>query len=405
MKRILIALVLGVALLSMLCVGLVLGLAFTPVRAQVARAIDRAAERANIDMGPRGLDETNRLPFAQGESEAGILIAGVLPDSPAAQAGLRRADLLMEVNDQAVNSLPDLMQVLSDANAGDEVRLTVQRGGETLTLTATAPASGSLQPEFGPMHGGMLGIIPCTDSEMLRGFQFGPQIIPQSRAGAQIAEVTTGSPAESAGLQPEEWIVAVNGEEVANASDLVNRVRQSQPGDPLTLTVENASGENREVTVTLTENPDAEQPDQAWLGVRLGSTVERQMPNRPANPNPNAPPLPDMPALPAGFERGAVVTNVVAEGPAAQAGLETGQIILAINGDNLTTADQLKASIAALSPGDEVTLTVIGPGDQETRDVVVSLGENPNQAGAAYLGIRFGFMQVAPESIPSEPEN
>ncbi len=68
--------------------------------------------------------------------------------------------------------------------------------------------------------------------------------------GAQIGGVTSGSPAEIAGLQQGDLVTAVDGSPVADATQLIVTIRSQAPGDTVTLTVERG-GVTTEVPVTL----------------------------------------------------------------------------------------------------------------------------------------------------------
>jgi C-terminal processing protease CtpA/Prc len=59
----------------------------------------------------------------------GLLVRGVLPESPAARSGLRHGDLLVRVNGDSVSSLVDLVDAVSCA-AGGGLRVGVVRGAE-----------------------------------------------------------------------------------------------------------------------------------------------------------------------------------------------------------------------------------------------------------------------------------
>jgi S1-C subfamily serine protease len=72
--------------------------------------------------------------------------------------------------------------------------------------------------------------------------------------GAQVVEVTSGSPADDAGLQQGDVITEVDGDEIASGDDLRRAVAAAEPGDKLELTVQR-NGETKTVTATLGKRP------------------------------------------------------------------------------------------------------------------------------------------------------
>jgi putative serine protease PepD len=70
---------------------------------------------------------------------------------------------------------------------------------------------------------------------------------------------------------------------------------------------------------------------------------------------------------------GVAVLQVAAEGPAAAAGIGEGDVLVAVDGERLTSMSQLVVALRAHRPGDVVELTVVGGG--ATRTVAVTLGE------------------------------
>lgn len=92
---------------------------------------------------------------------------------------------------------------------------------------------------------------------------------------------------------------------------------------------------------------------------------------------------------------GALIVEVVPDGPAERAGLREGDWIVAVEGKALDAENDLATLIGRQAPGDEVTLEVAALGrrmGQETRKLTVTLGENPDDEGAAYLGVQFVSM-------------
>lgn len=71
--------------------------------------------------------------------------------------------------------------------------------------------------------------------------------------------------------------------------------------------------------------------------------------------------------------RGVLIGDVSPNSPAARAGLRAGDIIRAVNGDEVRDPNQLRNKISSLNPGTEVTVTVIR--DRQEQQVKVRLGE------------------------------
>ncbi|MPY70005.1 MAG: Do family serine endopeptidase [Alphaproteobacteria bacterium] len=79
-----------------------------------------------------------------------------------------------------------------------------------------------------------------------------------------------------------------------------------------------------------------------------------------------------------GFDRpkGAIVTKVRPDGPARTAGLQQGDLILSVDGAEISKAGDLPRAVAGLRPGSTARLKVLRDGD--TRDVSVELGTRPS---------------------------
>jgi serine protease Do len=77
---------------------------------------------------------------------------------------------------------------------------------------------------------------------------------------------------------------------------------------------------------------------------------------------------------------GALVAEPQANGPAAKAGIESGDIITAVNGDTVKDARELARTIGGLAPGASVKLNVLHKGQEKTLDL--TLGQLPNSLQA-----------------------
>ncbi len=81
--------------------------------------------------------------------------------------------------------------------------------------------------------------------------------------------------------------------------------------------------------------------------------------------------------LPADIE-GAAVANVLNDTPAARAGLQSGDVITAVDGRPVTDARELTRRVGAYAPGERVEFTVLRDGEERT--ITVRLGERPSES-------------------------
>ncbi|MDB5898198.1 MAG: Peptidase Do [Ramlibacter sp.] len=150
--------------------------------------------------------------------------------------------------------------------------------------------------------------------------------------GALVANVEKGSPAERAGLKAGDVIRSANGRTIVSSGDLPAIVGLSMPGDRLALEVWR-QGKKVQITAELARAGDKvaalAAPDTAADGGRLGLALR---------------PLAPEERQQSGLSAGVVVEQV--GGPAAAAGVEAGDIVLAINGTPVSTIDQVKAAVA-----------------------------------------------------------
>jgi len=94
---------------------------------------------------PLGMTVQNITPeIAKGlglKSETGILVAGVVPGSPAAKADIRSGDVIQQVNKKPVKDVEDFKQKIESAKDQETILLLIQRGESTL-FAALTPAKG-----------------------------------------------------------------------------------------------------------------------------------------------------------------------------------------------------------------------------------------------------------------------
>lgn len=232
------------------------------------------------------------------------------------------------------------------------------------------------------------------------------QLLSELQSGVVIAEVVPGSPAEEAGLEVGDLILAVDGQEIGPDGNLAALIAQYEPGDRVTLQVQvQDDRETRTVRVTLGEDTAA--PGRPYLGVGYHPAVLHGLDLDEMLPFGEQDDLP-MPEILDGAH--IMVVSVTEGSPADDAGLQHGDLITALDGESFESAEALVEAIASREPGDTVTLSVLHVADEAAVDVQVRLAEHPNRAGVAYLGItvrdivRFRRFQGRPFQPAVTPE-
>ncbi|GEM_PF-784067 len=174
--------------------------------------------------------------------------------------------------------------------------------------------------------------------------------------GALVVEVLPDSPADEAGLRPDDLITAVDDEPVTADNPLAALILAHVPGDTVTLTVERG-GETLELEATLGTAPAAEEETPAPPAEpSAGPTVQRYLAFGGAT----------FQMTDAGWE----VTDVDAGSIADEAGLQVGDVVTTLNGDPVT--DLTIGDVAPLAAmGGEVTLGIERQG--ETSEITLEL--------------------------------
>jgi membrane-associated protease RseP (regulator of RpoE activity) len=103
-------------------------LTYTKAVSPVAPGGDVRRKGASLGTIPSYSDEPNQPP--------GAALSDVIPDGPAAKAGLKGGDRIVALGTVEIRNLNDFMFVLQAAKPGEAVKVTVMRAGKRLTLDA-----------------------------------------------------------------------------------------------------------------------------------------------------------------------------------------------------------------------------------------------------------------------------
>lgn len=185
------------------------------------------------------------------DPKSGILVGSVVEDGPAAKAGVKTGDIILEFNGETVGNVDQFRLKVAQAGVGKDVPLTVLRDGDRKRYTVklgerpgeVAQAGQSEQREA---KAEWLGLA-VDDATGVRGRQYAPA---DADRGVVIVGVTQGGPAGEAGLAPGDMIEEINGEAVTNVSKYNGLVEFAKTrGDKPVLFLIRRDGASRFVAV------------------------------------------------------------------------------------------------------------------------------------------------------------
>jgi serine protease Do len=151
--------------------------------------------------------------------------------------------------------------------------------------------------------------------------------------GALVAEPQEDSPAKAAGIVAGDVITEVNGKKVASPRELARQIANLAPGTKADVTVWH-DGESKTVSVELGELPGATQEAKADTAAPASADVLDSF---------------GITVTPAEDGKGLVVTDVDPNGDAAERGIQAGDVILAVNSNEVKSAADMEKAVKAAS--------------------------------------------------------
>lgn len=171
----------------------------------------------------------------------GVVIAHIVDDSPAEEAGLAEGDLVMSVNGVALDERGALREALQDSAVGDEVTVDYVRGPSEATATVTL-GDPSERPEPPAAED-----VPWLGASLVRY---------EAGEGVLVRSVQADGPADDAGLKAADVVTSINGEAIDEFWQAREVLRELAPGDKAELTAVR-DGETVSLSVTLGSAADA----------------------------------------------------------------------------------------------------------------------------------------------------
>jgi serine protease Do len=307
--------------------------------------------------------------FKHSDGEHGILIGGVVEDSPADKAGLQAGDLMLRVNGTATDvrfdeQMPAFMQLVSSLTIGKEVTAAIRRDGKDLTVHLTPAERGEINPKQQELK--QWGLTARNIS-----FLAAKEMKRDSLDGVLVTSVRPGGPAVEAkpALNPRDVIVAVNETPIKNLEELIALTRKLTEGKtervPVIATFERKSA--RFLAVVKVGIQELKDPGlevtKAWLPIET-QVISRDIAKQLGEPD----------------LKGFYVTRVFPGSSAEKAGLKPGDFITAVDDEKLTASasehqDELSTLIRQYDVGKTATLAIIR--DKKKMKIDVELVRSP----------------------------
>jgi S1-C subfamily serine protease len=294
------------------------------------------------------------------DSDNGVVIREVAPQSPAADAGLQADDVIVSINGTAVTTREEAVSAIQALKAGDKATLEIKRGDETLTIEATL--ANRFEANLGNIPGMLnLGITYNANTQQW-----------------EINKLSEDSPLYTAGLREGDKITAFDGKALDPAA-LADYLKDMSADQDVKLTVDR-NDESTEITVTADALKSLDE-FQMGMGQFFGG---------------NGAPF-DLPFAMGGMGQlgvqfqvldaqiaadknlsvtdGALVTEVTAGSPAEIAGLQVNDVITAVDGDKVDAEHTLRDRLFAYEPGDIIKLDVLRNGESMSVEATLAQPE------------------------------
>lgn len=235
-----------------------IGIGFAIPAETAAEIVADLKTKGRVDRGWLGVQiqpVTEEIAASLGLSETrGVLVADVLPGTPAEAAGVSSGDIILRAAGERMQEYRDLTKLIAGIDAGTDIELVVLRAGETLRIPVTIgqmPSeeqvrNASTQPSEGDEPRLGLSLAPLTpELRAERG-------IGNDATGVLVAQVAPGSPAHSAGIKAGSLISMVGQQRVTQPGQVVDAVKQAAAANrPSVLLRVEQEGEQRFVAVPL----------------------------------------------------------------------------------------------------------------------------------------------------------
>ena len=270
----------------------------------------------------------------------------------------------------------DYVQIDAPINKGNSGGPAFDMNGNVIGVNTAifSPSGGSVGIGFDvPAATAKLVVAQLKDKGYITRGWLGVQVQPvtadiadslgmKQAKGAMVDNPQDGSPAAKAGIEAGDVITAVNGAAIKDSRDLARNISMMAPGSSVKLDILH-KGETKTLTLALGEMPNDHQANAGDTSKATAGTPHLGLRLAPAGEVEGA------------GAKGVVVTAVDPEGPAAERGFQTGDVILDVGGKPVSNPGDVRAALTAAEAGGKHTVLMHVKTADATKFVAVPLAK------------------------------
>ena len=225
---------------ALLCLVAGSGFAQTGQRARSTN-LRQPFNQGYLGVGVQALTD-ERVKALKLPNDHGLEVTLVDQTSPAARAGVRPNDVILELNGKAIDGDDQFRAMIAEAGPGAKIGLTISRNGAKQTLTATLetrpgvfmPLPALVIPPSPPVPPNAVSPFRAFPSESpvvgFLGEELGPQLAEYFgvKQGVLVESVAPNSPASRAGLKAGDVVTKVNGTPVTAPREISSMAREKK---------------------------------------------------------------------------------------------------------------------------------------------------------------------------------